>query len=312
MTVWADEIGRRRVAAAGEAEPRWSGDTLGDLIATLGSIDDDEIDWQNVRQATVLIHQTFRYDYPGPITDLRQRLMVVPPDYHGDQRLATHKLRVSGCNVDTRALLRQLRQRRARPQRRGGRRPRRVHDLGRRRARGRRSTAATSPTTSASTARFAEPSRLTQPDDALRAVGRDAARLGRRRARSGRADLRAACTTTSPTTGASRRSRRRPPRPGRGASACARTTRTAWSRSAGSAACPRATSRATCSATAAPTPGSRCSCRDPRDGERCGPSRSTRRTTAAPGRATSPSPSGATTATCRRPRARSRARTPAS
>jgi transglutaminase-like putative cysteine protease len=75
-------------------------DTLGDLIATLGSIDDDEIDWQNIRQATVLIHQTFRYDYPGPITDLRQRLMVVPPDWHGHQRLATHKLRVSGCNLE--------------------------------------------------------------------------------------------------------------------------------------------------------------------------------------------------------------------
>ena len=75
-------------------------DTLGDLIATLGSIDDDEIDWQNIRQATVLIHQTFRYDYPGPITDLRQRLMVVPPDFHGHQRLTTHKLRVSGCDLE--------------------------------------------------------------------------------------------------------------------------------------------------------------------------------------------------------------------
>jgi transglutaminase-like putative cysteine protease len=75
--------------------------TLGDLIATLGSIDDDEIDWQNVRQATVLIHQTFRYDYTGPVTDLRQRLMVVPPDYHGNQRLTTHKLRVSGCNLES-------------------------------------------------------------------------------------------------------------------------------------------------------------------------------------------------------------------
>jgi transglutaminase-like putative cysteine protease len=74
--------------------------TLGDLIATLGSIDDDEIDWQNVRQATVLIHQTFRYDYTGPITELRQRLIVVPPDYHGNQRLTTHKLRVSGCDLE--------------------------------------------------------------------------------------------------------------------------------------------------------------------------------------------------------------------
>jgi transglutaminase-like putative cysteine protease len=76
-------------------------EALGDLIATLGSIDVDEIDWQNVARNTVLIHQTFRYEYPGPIASLRQRLMVVPPDYHDDQRLVTHKLRVSGCNVDT-------------------------------------------------------------------------------------------------------------------------------------------------------------------------------------------------------------------
>ena len=27
--------------------------------------------------------------------------MVVPPDYHDDQRLLTHKIRVSGCDVDT-------------------------------------------------------------------------------------------------------------------------------------------------------------------------------------------------------------------
>ena len=76
------------------------GETLGDLIATLGSIDDDEIDWENVRQTTVLIQQSFAYEYPGPIEALRHRLMVVPPDVHADQRLLTHKLRVSGCDVD--------------------------------------------------------------------------------------------------------------------------------------------------------------------------------------------------------------------
>ena len=76
-------------------------DALGDLIATLGAVDDDEIDWQNVARTTVLIHQTFRYAYAGPIASLRQRLIVVPPDYHDDQRLVTHKLRVSGSNVDT-------------------------------------------------------------------------------------------------------------------------------------------------------------------------------------------------------------------
>jgi transglutaminase-like putative cysteine protease len=78
-----------------------SGDSLGDLIATLGSIDDDEIDWPNVQRTTVLIHQTFHYAYPSAISALRQRLIVVPADFHDDQRLVTYKTRVSGCNVDT-------------------------------------------------------------------------------------------------------------------------------------------------------------------------------------------------------------------
>src|ERR1700760_4587715 len=81
-------------------EPAVHGDALGDLIATLGSIDDDEIDWPNVARTTTLIHQTFTYSYPSPVTAVRQRLMVVPPDYHDDQRLLTYKTRVSGCNVD--------------------------------------------------------------------------------------------------------------------------------------------------------------------------------------------------------------------
>src|SRR5471030_2543651 len=76
-------------------------DSLGELIATLGSVDNDEIDWPNVRHVTVLIQQTFRYEYPGSIRELRQRLMVVPPDFHGHQRLITHKLRVSGRNLDS-------------------------------------------------------------------------------------------------------------------------------------------------------------------------------------------------------------------
>ena len=93
--------GRSTRRSLGDGEASMIGDSLGELIATLGSIDDDEIDWPSVRQTTVLIHQTFRYTYPGPISDLRQRLMVVPPDFHGHQRLVTHKLRVSGCNLDS-------------------------------------------------------------------------------------------------------------------------------------------------------------------------------------------------------------------
>jgi len=33
-------------------------ETLGDRIATLGSVDDDEVDWPNVRLTSYLIHQT--------------------------------------------------------------------------------------------------------------------------------------------------------------------------------------------------------------------------------------------------------------
>ena len=73
-------------------------ETLGDLIEMLGSIDHDEIDWENVRRASFLIHQRFRYDYPAPIGNLRQRLMVVPPDFHDDQRLITHKVRIGALS----------------------------------------------------------------------------------------------------------------------------------------------------------------------------------------------------------------------
>jgi hypothetical protein len=37
-------------------------DALGDLIATLGSIDHEAIDWANVLRTTALIHQQFRYE----------------------------------------------------------------------------------------------------------------------------------------------------------------------------------------------------------------------------------------------------------
>ena len=152
-------------------------DSLGDLIATLGSIDDDEIDWQNISQATVLIHQVFRYDYPGPITDLRQRLMVVPPDWHGHQRLATHKLRVSGWNLDN--------------ERHYDSFGNVVLDLTLQEVESHVEfltwavveiaapvDGGESPDDVGNDRRFAEPSRLTQPDEALRAVAAELAATG--------------------------------------------------------------------------------------------------------------------------------------
>jgi hypothetical protein len=34
-----------------------------------------------------LLHQRLRYDYPSPIHELSHRLVVIPPEHHGRQRL---------------------------------------------------------------------------------------------------------------------------------------------------------------------------------------------------------------------------------
>ena len=51
------------------------------------SIDHRSVDWRRVRRATYHLRQRFSYEYPGPIADLRQQLIVVPNDAHGGQRL---------------------------------------------------------------------------------------------------------------------------------------------------------------------------------------------------------------------------------
>lgn len=62
---------------------------LGDVL------DHRDVDWSRVKRSSCKVHQTFRYAYPGPIRDLRQRLVVVPPDLHGGQRLLRHWVDVS-------------------------------------------------------------------------------------------------------------------------------------------------------------------------------------------------------------------------
>ena len=54
-----------------------------------------------MRRTGYLIHQHIRYEYPGQIHELRQRLMIVPPARHGGQRLVTHRLEVSAPLVTT-------------------------------------------------------------------------------------------------------------------------------------------------------------------------------------------------------------------
>ncbi len=55
-------------------------------------IDDQGIDWSQVKRARFLFHQRFQYDYPGPIRDLQQRLVVIPAERYGAQRLCSHRL----------------------------------------------------------------------------------------------------------------------------------------------------------------------------------------------------------------------------
>jgi transglutaminase-like putative cysteine protease len=49
-------------------------------------------------RATYVLHQTIAYEYARPVSDLRQRLMVVPRQRHGDQQLVAHRFdaRASG------------------------------------------------------------------------------------------------------------------------------------------------------------------------------------------------------------------------
>ena len=44
-----------------------------------------------------LLHQRLRYEYPAAIRHLAHRLVVIPPERHGDQRRVLHRLDVSGA-----------------------------------------------------------------------------------------------------------------------------------------------------------------------------------------------------------------------
>lgn len=69
-------------------------------IAALDLLDHQGVNWKHVQRTAYLIHQHLRYEYPGPIYDLQQRLMIIPPDTHGDQRCVVHQLDVSAPTVE--------------------------------------------------------------------------------------------------------------------------------------------------------------------------------------------------------------------
>ena len=72
---------------------------LHDLMTRAAShvelLDHHDVDWGRVRHTRYWMTQRFVYRYPGSIRELRQRLLVVPPDRYGDQTLRGFDLHVS-------------------------------------------------------------------------------------------------------------------------------------------------------------------------------------------------------------------------
>lgn len=68
-------------------------------------IDHASVDWNVTRRASYQLRQTFRYQYPQPIRDLRHRLIVIPPERFGDQRRVSHAVSVAldGAEVASRS-----------------------------------------------------------------------------------------------------------------------------------------------------------------------------------------------------------------
>lgn len=72
--------------------------TLGapaDLSSPSQLLDHRTIEWEQLVWARYWMEQRFEYTYPGPIHDLRQRLIVIPPGLYGDQQLIGYQLHPS-------------------------------------------------------------------------------------------------------------------------------------------------------------------------------------------------------------------------
>jgi transglutaminase-like putative cysteine protease len=73
------------------------------LPSSVPFVDHTEIEWPQVRRTHSWIYQRYSYEYPGPVKDMHQRLIVVPPARHGSQMLVDHKLRVSSPEAEIRS-----------------------------------------------------------------------------------------------------------------------------------------------------------------------------------------------------------------
>jgi transglutaminase-like putative cysteine protease len=140
-------------------------------------LDHRRLDLAAARRVRYVLEQSFRYEYDAPVASLRQRLVIVPPARHGDQHLRAHRLEVTGAEA----------RRRVRRDAAGNAVVwlqaehvpeviefrlaavlERVRDDG----------PAVLPADALEHPRLLRPTRLTAPDDRLRAMAADLARLG--------------------------------------------------------------------------------------------------------------------------------------
>jgi transglutaminase-like putative cysteine protease len=75
---------------------------LDDQVLSAPVLDHRSVDLEQAERVMYVLEQSFRYDYPRPVRQLRQRLVVVPPDRHGNQHLRAHRLDVAGAPAQRR------------------------------------------------------------------------------------------------------------------------------------------------------------------------------------------------------------------
>ena len=62
-------------------------------------LDHRGLDLSGVQRVNYVLQQSFRYEYDAPVESLCQRLVIVPPDRHGNQYRRAHLLEVNGAPV---------------------------------------------------------------------------------------------------------------------------------------------------------------------------------------------------------------------
>ena len=69
-------------------------------LSTIEPFNHDQVEWQRVQRTGYLIYQHFHYEYPGPIQDLNQHLMILPPEQYGNQHRIDYRIEVSAPTFD--------------------------------------------------------------------------------------------------------------------------------------------------------------------------------------------------------------------